>query len=478
MRTWTWRAGAIATALACTVVAGCGQKPGVGQLYAGPGLGVGTGTGAVGENGLPLGEGVPGAPGSTDSTGSTGPTGSTGSSGDSGTGSSPGSPGTNGPGQPGANTPTGAGPNDKQGITKDTISIGVHAPVTGAAAFPAEGFKRGVGLYADFINSKGGINGRRLIVHFEDDAFNPGTARAKCQMLNEQKKVFLLVGGGGSDQIDVCARYAAAKGVPYIAATTHEVSSDGMKLNSLPTFYALSPTYEQQLPLLANVVRGTGAKKLAVLVAENGNLNNTFNQAKNILGKAANIVLSARVQKKVSSGEANGWAAKICNSGAEVVFWNASPAGLAEVTKSMTCRPKFVGVGNTIGLNLVATTSCPQLEGAQVLSSWPGLNSIDSMDPDYRRQYNKKHSPNQPDDIGMAMWGLEKAISQAFAATGKDIGRHKLMTTLNGGKVINNGIFPSSKFSAGDRFGSSKMHLLRAKCTPTGRYETDKLNVG
>ena len=100
------------------------------------------------------------------------------------------------------------GPGDTTGVTDTEIRIGVHAPLTGAGA-NAPSFEKGKDLY---FQSVGQINGRTVKVFFEDDKYNPSSAVEACKKMVEQDKVFLLVGGGGADQIAACAKYAAGVG--------------------------------------------------------------------------------------------------------------------------------------------------------------------------------------------------------------------------------------------------------------------------
>ncbi|MGH3520771.1 MAG: ABC transporter substrate-binding protein [Haloechinothrix sp.] len=483
MRVQAWQIGAITFALAGMLAAGCGQKPGVAQLYGPGGQGLGVPGAVPGAEGLvPGAEGVipgadgtiPGADGSvagadagTESGTGTG----TGSGNAAGTPGTPGTPGS--PGSPGGP----AGPADRTGVTDTTIKIGIHAPVTGAAAFPQRSFQNAVGVYADYINGRGGINGRKLEVLFRDDKFDPNHARAVCKDLAQQQKVFLLIGGGGSDQIDSCARYAAAVGVPYLSGGVHETRPGQGSLNALPTFYAASLTYEQQAPMVTNVVKSQfGGQKVGLLVANNDSLNNYFGIQQNSLKKAfgSNLALAERVPKNIQS-EAPTIAARICNSGVKAVVWNASPSGLINVTKAMTCTVQFVGPGNTNGLNIVATGGCPQLNNARFFSSFPQLDKINSMDPNFSPAYRKKNG-SAPDDIGIAIWGIEKLVSQMMGAAGKDLSRQSLMKVLDSGKTFDNGVYPAVKFGGNKNFGGTAMHLLKADCG-SRQYKTERLNV-
>jgi branched-chain amino acid transport system substrate-binding protein len=475
MRTTRTRALLTGLTVAALLTAGCGQKPGVAEMYAaggaaaqgvagagvpgadgfgGPADGAGADLGAAGAEGFADGEAGAGAAG-----GGAGGGGAAGGGAGGGGGGAAGGAGGSAPGAPGA--PQGGG--DTTGVTDTTIKIGVHAPVTGAAAFPQQSFERGIGVYADYINRKGGIHGRKLEIHFRDDKFDPGHARTACKELAEQQKVFMLIGGGGADQIDTCARYAASIGVPYLSAGVHETRPSVGPLGSVSTYFAGSLTYEQQVPLLARIIGSQfKGKKVAVITADNDTLNNYHAVADQAIKKVAgnNVVLSQRIPKKTDV-DAPAVATRICNANPDAVVWNASPSSLINVSKSMTCQVTFVGPGLTNGLNIVATAGCPTINNAMFYSPFPGLDKIDQMDPTFRPAYRQKNG-SEPDDLAIAVWGLEKLVGQMLQATGKQLSREGFMGTVAKVKSFNTGVYPTTNFSS--RFGGTAMHLLQADC--------------
>lgn len=466
------------------VASGCGLKPEV-MDAAGGAEGLTRGGGINGEGGAfvdpetgALTEGGEDATAGSD-TGDGAGTDGTGTGSGDGAGATDGRGGGNGAtdnGGTGGTSSGTSGPGDRTGVTDKEITIGVHAPVTGAAAFPSASFRKGVGVYADFINSKGGINGRKLRVLFEDDRFDPNAARQKCAKMAEQQKAFLLIGGGGSDQIDACARYAATKGVPYVSGGVHEQRP---RVGSIATrtYFALSMSYEQQIPLLVNLIRSDhNGKKVALLVADNDSLDNFYNRADSGVKRAFgnNVVLSRRVPKNTGARDAPEIGRQICSSGAEVAIWNGAPTGLINVSKAMVCTVRWMGPGNTNGLNIVATGGCPQIDKAQYFATIPGIDDADKFDRDFRAAYRRKHG-EEPDDIAFLLWGVEKLVAQMLAKSGKDLSREKFMATLANGS-FNNGVYPPVSYGGKTRFGGTAMHLLQADCSDR-KYKTQRTYV-
>ena len=451
------RAGAVALSSALALsAAACGQKAGVEQTYpAGVAIAPdGSVIGGVDAQGNPLAPGAGGAGGAGlgSAAGSAPGSGASGSGGAGGSGEAP--------------LPSGrsAAGGDTTGVTSSTIKIGVHAPVTGAAAIPQQSFERAVGAYFEYINRRGGFNGRKVQVIFEDDQFRPDVARAKCKEMAEQEKVFALIGGAGSDQIDACARYAASVGVPYLSAGVHETRPGQGALSSLPTYFAVSLTYEQQVPLLARLYRSQfGGDTVVVLTADNDSLDSYHSTVASAISKVAggDLAYAERVPKNVQS-EAVSIGTKICNSGAKAVVWNASPSSLLNVVKSMPCRVAFLGPGLTNGLNIVAEVGCPNIDGSMFYSTFPGMDVM-RRNQKFVQAYREKNNGAEPDDIGAAIYAIESVVGAMLQAAGKDLTRQGFMAAIARTRTFSTGVLPPTNFSS--RLGGTAMHLLQADCS-------------
>ena len=78
------------------------------------------------------------------------------------------------------------------GVTEDTIKIGNIATLSGPLPGLFQGAVNGVRAYVEYVNAKGGVNGRKLEVVSEDDALNCNeNTKATEQLMDE---TFALVG--------------------------------------------------------------------------------------------------------------------------------------------------------------------------------------------------------------------------------------------------------------------------------------------
>lgn len=140
-------------------------------------------------------------------------------------------------------TPPGEAPlpegGNATGVSSTTILYGVHAPLTFnrtpvALAGPVA---RGIEAYVEFLNTNGGINGRKIDERIVDDEFTPRGAQKAATTLITDMKVFFVAGTLGVDQISVVAAEANKAKVPYFAGGGHEPMFKQMKLHQILSSY-------------------------------------------------------------------------------------------------------------------------------------------------------------------------------------------------------------------------------------------------
>jgi branched-chain amino acid transport system substrate-binding protein len=106
----------------------------------------------------------------------------------------------------------------EQGVTKDTITFGAFGPITGPAAYIGLGGRDGAALAVTEINAAGGVNGRKLVMIFEDDGHSPTRALAAVKKLIDQDQVFFLLSLSGSNAVVGTIDYVKQSGrVMYVA---------------------------------------------------------------------------------------------------------------------------------------------------------------------------------------------------------------------------------------------------------------------
>jgi len=111
----------------------------------------------------------------------------------------------------------GAGPAADPGVSSTSVLLGGTVPLTGeAAAFGTVG--PGAKAYFDYVNAKGGVNGRRIEYRYYDDAYNPAQTVQLTRRLVEQDKVFAIFNSIGTANNLAVREYLNAQKVPQLYA--------------------------------------------------------------------------------------------------------------------------------------------------------------------------------------------------------------------------------------------------------------------
>ena len=354
------------------------------------------------------------------------------------------------------------GPEDRTGVSDTEIVIGLHAPITGAAPVPQDSLDKAKGLYWRFVAERGGIFGRNVRVIIKDDQFNPTRAVQVCREMVERDKVFLLM-GIGTDQTIACARYASQVGVPYFATGGSEAG-----FADLPTYFNVSMTFPQQAPMVARLVQRANLSKVGILTTDTPNYSDTHSALESAARSAGRqVVRSSRINKNASQSETLAEANAMRTAGAEAVMMMVTPLvflNLAHAAQGQAYNPLWTGPGLSNGLNLVAEFGCPSIGRATFLSPFPQLDVIDRFDADYKATYRRMNG-EEGDDLGLALWGLDKTLHRFFEATGRDLSRQRFLATLRSGREFASDILPPVRYRPGDPFGASQAHVLQADCS-------------
>jgi branched-chain amino acid transport system substrate-binding protein len=349
-------------------------------------------------------------------------------------------------------------PDDRQGVSETEIRIGVHAPLSGAAPLPQTEFQSGQRMYWDHV---GKVDGRDVNIIFRDDQYNPSRATSVCNDLIQREQVYVLIGGGGADQIAACARTAAQQGVPYLSAGVDE----GV-LGQLPLYFALSMTYPQQATLLAQYIEKHARPadgRVALLRDRTPSYNNTIDRLSEELRK--------RGLEPVLIPYTNAPAAAQAVSGYDTAFVMMAPSQFVQILRSPGgANPFWVGVGIMMGLNTVSGAACHggnPYRGMH-LSPFPGLNVIDQLDPEFSRA-------GGVGDIELALWGLNKSLHELLKRMDGDPTRSKLVQVLQAThqQPLRTNIYPELRHSSDNHLNATSAHMLEVNCA-TGRHDTPR----
>jgi ABC-type branched-subunit amino acid transport system substrate-binding protein len=101
------------------------------------------------------------------------------------------------------------------GVTATTITIGGTVPLNGpAAAYASVG--RGAEAYFRYVNSRGGVFGRRIAYKYLDDEFEVAKTIQLTRQLVEQEQVLAIFNSVGTEHALAIRPYLNERKVPHL----------------------------------------------------------------------------------------------------------------------------------------------------------------------------------------------------------------------------------------------------------------------
>jgi ABC-type branched-subunit amino acid transport system substrate-binding protein len=135
-----------------------------------------------------------------------------------------------------------ARPDADPGVTATTITIGGTVPLSGvAAAYASVG--KGADAYFKYVNARGGVNGRKIVYTYYDDAYSPANTVQQTRKLVQEDKVFAIYNSLGTEHNLAIREFLNAAGVPQVFPATG-ATTFGAETNRYPmTTAGFQPSY-------------------------------------------------------------------------------------------------------------------------------------------------------------------------------------------------------------------------------------------
>jgi branched-chain amino acid transport system substrate-binding protein len=225
-------------------------------------------------------------------------------------------------------TPAIAAKNYGPGVTDAEIKIGQTMPYSGPlSAFGTIG--RAQAAYFEMVNSKGGVNGRKIKLLSLDDGYSPPKTIEQTRKLVESDEVLLLFSSFGTPPNTAALKYLNAKGVPqlFIAAT-------GMKWGdpkNFPWTMAFLPNQKTGTAgYVQYLLKNKPDAKIAVL-SQNDDFGKDYVKAlRDHLGAKADKMIIAEASYESTDPGVDSQIATLKGSGADTFFSFTSPKFTAQ----------------------------------------------------------------------------------------------------------------------------------------------------
>ncbi len=149
----------------------------------------------------------------------------------------------------------------------ETIKVGVLLPLTGSLAKFGEIEKRSYDMAVGEINAKGGVNGKKIELLFEDDTGKPDVGRSAMEKLISRDKVPVITGGYASSVVAATAPVAQQFKVPFVICTG---SSDDVTEKGYDYVFRVNPPASEYPNAVKSFLQGVARDvKTVALLYEN-----------------------------------------------------------------------------------------------------------------------------------------------------------------------------------------------------------------
>src|SRR6266446_1957834 len=332
----------------------------------------------------------------------------------------------------------GATPSATPGVTAKTIllegTFPLSGPASGYAPIPA-----GMGAYFSYANAHGGVNGREINWHYEDDGYNPANTVQLTHKFVEQDHAFALVGGLGTEPQLPVRQYLNDNKVPQLFVSTGATTFD-RDWGLYPWTIGWQPDYEAEGAIYGKyVVKNFPTAKLGVLY-QNDDYGNDYLRGLNAgltLQHQSQIVATSAYD--LGSGAPVAQVAKLKALGADTFVIFATPTPTIQsyviatklgwtpahvITNSVSATDAFLTIATKSGSTLTNGTLTVEylLDPANpVYNKAPGMKLY--------RQIMAKYDAKGNANDGLNLYGVAKAWNtvQVLQAAGKNLTRAGLM---------------------------------------------------
>ncbi len=178
------------------------------------------------------------------------------------------------------------------------IRVGESIDLTGANGDLGKDFLAGARVYFDYINSTGGVRGKKIMLDARDNQGSVEKSNQITQDLLSKDKVDVLFGYYGEGVVEATATNAA-----FIQANMALVAPfSGVSLAKAGNVYFMRPSYAQEVKAVLDYVKTLGLTRVAVVYSPNEYGKNGIAAVKNALhGSSVQLVVEQPLRENNSA---------------------------------------------------------------------------------------------------------------------------------------------------------------------------------
>jgi len=319
----------------------------------------------------------------------------------------------------------------EEGISDTEIHIAQWGPQTGPAA-PWGSVARGTGDYFKMINAEGGINGRKIVYHMFDDAYNPAKTKAGVKELQEGVGIFAWASGVGTAPGLAVRDYILERKIPWVGPATgssHWIDPPNKYL------FAVYPLYYIEAKALVRLgVEQMGFKRVAIAYQNDDYGKNGLTAArKELISHGMQLVAEVPVELKDQDMKPH--VMKLRQSEADMVLLWVGPVHAVKIvgtSKAMQFAPQFMSTSTCSDFPLLMHISKGLFQGVIATAFGEMPDSTLPLLQKYKKDVHDQFAAKDE------RWGLfyyagilfVEPLVEGLKRAGRDLTREKLVYEL------------------------------------------------
>ena len=349
------------------------------------------------------------------------------------------------------------------GVTANSIAVGSHQPLTGPAAPGYSEIAPAAKAMFQYVNSKGGVNGRSINYSYQDDAYNPSQTATVVRKLVLQDNVFAIVNGLGTPTHQQVQPFLNTEKVPDLFVASGCVCWN--QASKYPQTYGYQTNYQIEGRILGKYVHDNFAGQKVGFLLQNDDLGQGGSN-----GLTAEIPTADVASKQnydvsaLSSGLGNQMAA-LQAAGVKVVVGFSIPAasalallGAAQIGYHPQWVFSSIDADITTMSGLLASFSkgkagASLLEGVLTASYLPSASDTSNPWIALYKKIHDQYDASNPFDAN-TVYGMSWAYNfiQVLQKAGKNLTRKSLTDAMNSADLSGPGLLPLT-YSSSDHRG-------------------------
>jgi len=333
------------------------------------------------------------------------------------------------------------------GLTPTSVLLGGTVPLSGeAAAFGSVG--PGAKAYFDYVDAHGGVNGRKILYRYYDDAYNPAQTVQLTRQLVEQDHVFAIFNSVGTANNIAIRDYLNASKIPQLFVGD---GSDALGLGyaRYPWTMGFLQSYRGEGAVYGRDIAKRDPKAKIAVLLENTDLGKDMTRglSRAIAGKGPTVVASQAYE--YTAADVSSQIAQLKASGADTLMLFATPKFMIQAivaAHKLGWKPRLYLASISIepGIMAIARANAPELtRGALSIAFVKNPDDpIWAKDPAlalYRKIMKTYDPAGKPSDV-YNWYGMTVAwtMVEALKAAGRNLTRASLLRAAQHLNLPNN----------------------------------------